>query len=76
MDWATTTVRRDEKHLCFGLGAYYNRELTVIGHIRKIAPVSVKQRDVNTPRPRQNGRHFADDTFKRIFLNEKDKISI
>ena len=26
--------------------------------------------------PRQNGRHFADDTFKRIFLNENDRISI
>ena len=24
----------------------------------------------NTLRPRQNGRHFADDTFKCIFLNE------
>ena len=25
---------------------------------------------VNTLKPRQNGRHFADDIFKRIFLNE------
>ena len=25
---------------------------------------------VNTLRPRQNGRHFPDDIFKRIFLNE------
>ena len=25
---------------------------------------------VNTLRPRQNGRHFADDVFKCIFLNE------
>ena len=24
----------------------------------------------NTLRPRQNGRHFADDTFNCIFLNE------
>ena len=31
---------------------------------------------VNTLRPRQNGRHFADDTFKRIFLNENVWISI
>ena len=30
----------------------------------------------NTLRPRQNGRHFADDTFKRISLNENVKISI
>ena len=27
-------------------------------------------------RPRQNGRHFADDTFKHIFLNENIRISI
>ena len=31
---------------------------------------------VNTLRPRQNGRHFADDTFKRIFLNENVEILI
>ena len=31
---------------------------------------------LNTLRPRQNGRHFADDTFKRIFMNENDRISI
>ena len=32
--------------------------------------------DINTLRPRQNGRCFADDTFKRIFLNENVRISI
>ena len=31
---------------------------------------------VNTLRPRQNGSLFADDTFKRIFLNENNRISI
>ena len=31
---------------------------------------------VNTLRPRQNGRHFPDDTFKRIFMNENIRISI
>ena len=30
----------------------------------------------NTLRPRQNGRHFADDIFKRIFMNENVGISI
>ena len=30
----------------------------------------------NTLRPRQNGRLFADDTFKRIFLNDNIRISI
>ena len=32
--------------------------------------------DVNTLRPRQNGRNFADDIFKCIFLNENVWISI
>ena len=27
-------------------------------------------------RPRQNGRHFAEDSFKRIFMNENVRISI
>ena len=31
---------------------------------------------INTLRPRQNGRHFADDIFKCIFLNENIWISI
>ena len=31
---------------------------------------------LNTLRPKQNGRRFADDTFKRIFLNENVRISI
>ena len=31
---------------------------------------------INTLRPRQNGRHFADDIFKRIFFNENVWISI
>ena len=30
----------------------------------------------NTLRPRQNGRHFVDDTFKRIFLNANVGVSI
>ena len=32
--------------------------------------------NINTLRPRQNGRHSADDTFKRIFMNENVRISI
>ena len=31
---------------------------------------------VNTLRPKQNGRRFADETFKHIFLNENVRISI
>ena len=32
--------------------------------------------DLNSLRPRQNGRHFADDIFKCIFLNENVWIPI
>ena len=32
--------------------------------------------EFNTLRPRQNGRHFADDNYKHIFLNENVRISI
>ena len=31
---------------------------------------------IKTLRPKQNGHHFADDTFNRIFLNENMWISI
>ena len=31
---------------------------------------------INTLRPRENGRHFADDIFKRIFMNENLWIPI
>ena len=36
----------------------------------------ISWRTLNTLRPRQYGRRFADDTFKRIFLNENVRISI
>ena len=32
--------------------------------------------NLNTLRPRQNGQHFAEDIFKRIFFNENVWISI
>ena len=35
-----------------------------------------RRNTLNTLRPRQNGRHFADDVFKCIFLNENIWISI
>ena len=39
-------------------------------------PVRPESEIVNTLRPRQNGRHFADGTFNRIFVNEKVWIPI
>ena len=37
---------------------------------------AIMDQTFNTLRPRQNGHRFADDTFKRIFLNENVRISI
>ena len=37
---------------------------------------AINKGHINTLRPRQNGRHFTDDTFKRIFLNEDVGILI
>ena len=42
----------------------------------KWAPGVEEGNDINTLRARQHGRHFADDTFRRIFLNENVMISI
>ena len=41
-----------------------------------ILPSWLSLQTLNTLRPRQNGRHFAEDTFKRIFMNETVRISI
>ena len=38
--------------------------------------IRVKHLSLNSLRPRQNGRHFADDIFKCIFFNENARISI
>ena len=37
---------------------------------------SLRHQVITTLRQRQNGRRFADNTFKRIFLNKNDRISI
>ena len=36
----------------------------------------IEQHGIQTLRPMQYGRHFLDDTFKRIFVNENARISI
>ena len=41
-----------------------------------MASISSQSQWVNSLRPRQNGRHFADDIFKCIFLNENVWIPI
>ena len=52
--------------ICLGLNVLKKR-----GHRKQCED----QLRVNTLRPRQNGSHFADDTFKHIFLNENVRIS-
>ena len=42
----------------------------------QLISVSKKPFMINSSPPGQNGRHFTDDTFKRIFLNENVRISI
>ena len=39
-------------------------------------PKNVQRWIINTLRPRQNEQYFADDIFKRIFVNENVRISI
>ena len=38
--------------------------------------VGNSRQGINTLRPSHNGRHFPDDIFKCIFLNENIQISI
>ena len=45
-------------------------------HLIVVGVIRPQYVDINTLRPGQNGRLFADDTLKRIFLNENVRISI
>ena len=62
--WSPVCCRHLSKEAMEGL------RLEPLMHIDRI------QLGFNTLRPRQNGRHFADDTFKRIFVNENVIILI
>ena len=53
----------------------HHAKVTVDMHMPSGASRNVSQ-VLNTLRPRQNGRHFPDDIFKWIFLNENVFISI
>ena len=47
----------------------------ITGKMTSLYWIRVQMLTLNTLRPKQNGRHFADDTFKPIFLNENIRIS-
>ena len=49
---------------------------TFLGRYCVVTTVVSGESDINTLRPRQNGRHIPDDIFKWIFLNENVLISI
>ena len=50
---------------------------TCDGQIQIPSPTTMYWRIMlNTPRPRQNSRHFADDIFKCIFVAENISISV
>ena len=51
----------------------YSVTIHLIGN-ETVTPMNAL-RSFNSLRPRQNGHLFADDTFKRIFLNENIRIS-
>ena len=66
---------------CFGLKLYIcitelGSSWVQIGAYHIFHTVITEPFTVNTLRPRQNGCHFADDTFKRIFLNQNVRNSI
>ena len=44
--------------------------------VRVVENIGVIWYMFNTLRPRQNGRHFADDIFKWVILNENVKFPI
>ena len=50
--------------------------ITLAANCAEIGQSELTHGGLNTLRTRQNGRRFADDTFKRIFLNENIRIWI
>ena len=62
-------------HVCFVTNTH-KCDLTITLYVVKRTKSSVETKNVNTLRPRQNGRHFADDIFKSIFLNKNVWIPI
>ena len=60
-------------HKCYQERSMYICMLEMIKTYRRL---NLCTDGINTLRPRQNCSHFADDTFKHIFVNENVRISI
>ena len=88
--WLTDIFHLHESNFLGQYCARYKVIARVVADILKLLLLSVLWQDVgnhcvspltsippfNTLRPRQNGRHFVDDIFKCIFLNETFWIPI
>ena len=68
IDWSTSVA--------FNLPKYNIVNRYIAKHYVRCNVTSSVVELLNTLRPRRNGRHFADDIFKCIFLNENIRISI
>ena len=53
----------------------FNVDFALSNHFRDRRSANIMRMISNSLSPRHNGRLFADDTFKRIFLNENIRIS-
>ena len=62
--------------LLWDSAACWNPSIRLSYVVSVMAAVASFTKEVNTLRPRRNRRHFADDIFKCIFLNENVLISI
>ena len=58
------------------LNIYQNSDIFIQEKAWNMAAILYQSHCVNSLRPRQNGRHLADDMFKCIFLNENVWIPI
>ena len=60
----------------FNYSQWHSPEVNSTRNALDIYPCYEFENIINSLRPRQNGRHFADDIFKGIFLNENVWIPI
>ena len=71
---AVLTFSNGETWPSYNGGKLYHRLLCIYDHMPDYTLGIASY--INTLRPRQDGRHFPDDTFKCIFLNENIWITI
>ena len=74
--WLLLSIEHCPVTLCISYLEGYVLHLNSRTRMISCCCVALIMTSINTFRPRQNGRHFADDTFKRIFVNENVRILI